>query len=136
MDKIKIGLQPYQQATVDALNEGDVRRFVDLNLETRAQAKLRTLKQSRGQFGARAPGVEGTLYDPGISNFDNKQLREYISRDIEYTESARKFFETEQIIAEALEMQRRGRPAPIPRPTYLAVAIRAIYEDLETWSLK
>jgi hypothetical protein len=137
MDKIKIGLQPYQQATVDALNEGDLQRFVDLNLEARAQAKLRMLKQSslknvNAIYGKGA----GSFNDPGIGNFDNKQLREYISRDIEYTESARKFFETEQIIAEALEMQRRGRPAPIPRPTYLAVAIRAIYDNLESWSLK
>lgn len=103
---------------------------------------------AQGLFGARAPGVEGTLYDPDldITNLPRggkmigpataDKLREYITRDIEYTESVRKRLETDQIINEALEMQRRGRPAPIPRPTYLAVAIRAIYDDLETWSLK
>lgn len=67
---------------------------------------------------------------------ENAQLRMYIRKDLEATDALRKNFETERIIAEALEMQRRGRPAPIPRPTYLAVAIRAIYDDLEPWSLK
>lgn len=67
-------------------------------------------------------------------NGSANQLRNYIMRDIEITEKLKKDFETDRIIDEALAMQRRGRPAPLPRPTYLAVAIRAIYDDIESWS--
>lgn len=61
-------------------------------------------------------------------------LREYLIRDIEFTEKATKDFATEMAICEGLRMQLQGRPAPLPRPTYLAVAIRAIYDDIESWS--
>lgn len=67
-------------------------------------------------------------------NGSTDALREYITRDIEFTEELKKRAEIDHIIAEALAMQRRGRPAPLPRPTYLAVAIRAIYDDIESWS--
>nr|DAI87265.1 MAG TPA: hypothetical protein [Caudoviricetes sp.] len=73
---------------------------------------------------------------PGPTNKVGEQMRMYIRKDLEATDALRKNFETEQIIAEALHMQHIGRPAPLPRPTYLAVAIRAIYDDLESWSKK
>lgn len=67
-------------------------------------------------------------------NGSTDALREYLIRDIEFTEKATKDFATEMAISEGLRMQLRGRPAPLPRPTYLAVAIRAIYDDIESWS--
>lgn len=91
-----------------------------------------------------AVSIAGTVSEPDeVSDVVREKikgmaakLRANLTRDLEITEELRKRFETEQAITEALEMRRRGRPAPLPRPTYLAVAIRAIYDDLESWSLK
>lgn len=91
-----------------------------------------------GTFGARAPGVEGTLYDPNaihrVKEEGNRQLNAYLIRELESTEELVRRFEMEQAITEALAMQARGRAAPLPRPTHLAVAIRAICDDLQSWS--
>lgn len=63
-------------------------------------------------------------------------LREYITRDMDATEALRKRAEIEQTITEALHMQARGHAAPLPRPTMIAMCIRAVCDDLESWSSK
>lgn len=100
----KMELQPYQRAAMLALTDPDF-KITDL---------------PRG----------GKMIDPATA----AALREHPTRDIGFAAAAAKDLSTAMVIAEALEMQRRGRPAPLPRPTYLAVAIRAIYDDIESWS--
>lgn len=129
----------------------------DATAVERVKARLTDMRNSNGVYGKMGVSVEGTLYDPKVVQRVTEEgkrrvsitalprggmmvsgstdhLREYLTRDIEATEELRKHYETEQIITEALAMARRGRPAPLPRPTYLAVAIRAIYDDIESWS--
>lgn len=120
MDKIKITIYPADPRDMHALG---VRRFAEYEFEA-------------DTLGAAT--ITGTIYDPKvpqrITEEGNRQLRAYLTGDLESAEELRKRFEIDQIITEALVMQARGRPAPLPRPTYLAVAIRAIYDDLESWS--
>lgn len=67
-------------------------------------------------------------------NGSTDALREYITRDIEFTEHMKKRAEIDHIITEALFMQARGRSAPLPRPTMIAMCVRAVCDDIESWS--
>jgi len=112
---------PFDASNINAVygKSGSMSEFVERNIAIRAEAKINITALPRG----------GMMVS-GSAN----QLRNYINRDIEFAEKAAKDLAVEMVIAEALVMQRRGRPAPLPRPTYLAVAIRAIYDDIESWS--
>lgn len=113
---------PFDASNINAVygKSGSMVESVERKIDAiRAEAKINITALPRG-------GV--------MLNGSANQLRNYIMRDIEITEELKKRAEIDSIIDEALAMQRRGRPAPLPRPTYLAVAIRAIYDDIESWS--
>lgn len=137
----KITIYPADPLDMHALG---VRRFPEYEFEadtlgavtiSGTEPQPYQLNVLSGHYGARAAGVEGALYDrkaaQRITEEGRRQMRDYLKLDIEYTQSARKFFETEQAIAEALEMRRRGRPAPLPRPTLISLHI---FHIIETWS--
>lgn len=89
-----------------------------------------------GKSGAKVFDIEVTDFPSGgmmLSGSAN-QLRQYITRDIEATEELRKRMEIDRIITDALFMQARGRAAPVPRPTMIAMCIRAVCDDIESWS--
>jgi len=123
-------------------------QFVELTSDEqsaveRVKARLTDMRNSNGVYGKRGARVEGTLYDPEITHLPSggkmvsgstDALREYITRDIEATEELRKRAEVDQIITEGLRMQARGRAAPLPRPTMIAMCIRAVCDDIESWS--